>query len=269
MTSPRTALVTGASSGIGLATAKALTDRGYDVIGTSRTPDQVDPAAQIEGVRYLALDLADPCSIEQCAAEAGAVDVLVNNAGESQIAPLEEQSDQAVRRLFELNVHGPVRHTQLLAGGMRERGYGRVVMVGSMLASFPVAFRSAYVASKAAIKGFATASRYELSPYGVWLTTVEPGAINTGISQRRTKYIDGNSTYHERYHTVLTALDRNEARGIGPGQVAATIVDAIDATSPKPLYAVGSRAPLAFALKRALPAAALEQLIARTHGLGR
>ena len=79
--------------------------------------------------------------------------------------------------------------TQLMIPAMRARGYGRVVMVGSMLASFPLAYRSSYVASKAAIKGFATAARFELSPFGVWLTTVEPGSINTGISQRRTKYI--------------------------------------------------------------------------------
>ena len=89
---------------------------------------------------------------------------------------------RALERIFQVNVLGPVHLTKLVLPGMRRRGYGRVVMVSSMLASFPLAYRSSYVASKAAIEGFATAARFELSPFGVWLTTVEPGSVKTGIS---------------------------------------------------------------------------------------
>ncbi|MFP3986379.1 SDR family oxidoreductase [Streptomyces sp. E11-3] len=260
-----TALVTGASSGIGAAVAEALVRRGYRVYGTSRKPSAT--AHPVPGVEYLALDLTDEASITACAEAAGAVDVLVNNAGESQNGPFEELPMDAVGRLFQLNVFGAVRLTQLLLPGMRARRHGRVVMVGSMLASFPLAYRSSYVASKAALKGFASAARREVAPYGVGITTVEPGAINTGISERRTQYVADDSPFADEYRTMLAALNANEASGIPAEKVAATIVKAIEATRPKPLYAVGSNAPLVFALRRLVPRSAAERMVARRHGL--
>lgn len=261
----RTALVTGASSGIGAATAKALLDKGFRVYGTSRNPASV--AAPVTGVDYLALDLTEPASIEACAASAGAVDVLVNNAGESQSGPLEELPMDAVERLFATNVFGAVRLTQLLLPGMRERGYGRVVMVGSMLASFPLAYRGSYVASKAAIKGFANSLRREVSPYGIGVCTVEPGSIATGIGERRTHYLRDGSPYTSEYRTMIARLDANERAGITADRVARTIVAAIEADRPKPLYAVGSNAPAVFALRRVLPRTVVERMVARRHGL--
>ncbi|MGW1138724.1 SDR family NAD(P)-dependent oxidoreductase [Streptomyces zhihengii] len=261
----RTALVTGASSGIGAAVAAALAGRGYRVLGTSRDPGTV--ADPVPGVEYLALDLTDMASVEACAAAAGEVDVLVNNAGESQNGPLEELPMEALERLFRLNVLGPVRLTQLVLPGMRERRRGRVVMVGSMLASFPLAYRSSYVASKAAVKGFAHSLRREVSPYGVGVTTVEPGSVNTGISERRTQYVADDSPFLAEYRTMLAALNANEARGISAATVARTVLRAVEAPRPKPLYAVGSNAPLVFALRRVLPRTAVERIVARRHGL--
>ncbi|MBO1333715.1 SDR family oxidoreductase [Streptomyces sp. VRA16 Mangrove soil] len=260
-----TALVTGASSGIGAAVAAALVRRGYTVYGTSRNPRKVD--SPVPGVTYLPLDLSDEASIEACAAAAGEVDVLVNNAGESQSGPFEELPMDAVRRLFQLNVFGAVRLSQLVLPGMRARRRGRVVMVGSMLASFPLAYRSSYVASKAAIKGFANAARREYAPYGVGITTVEPGSIATGISERRTQYVAADSPFRPAYDTMLAALNRNEAHGISADKVAAKVLVAVEAARPRPLYAVGSNAPLVFALRRMLPRAASERMVARRHGL--
>ncbi|WP_017584864.1 SDR family oxidoreductase [Nocardiopsis ganjiahuensis] len=262
---PRTALVTGASSGIGAAVAAALVERGYRVFGTSRDPGAV--TAPVPGVEYLALDLTDYASVEACAEAAGEVDVLVNNAGESQNGPIEELPMDAVERVFRLNVFGAVRLTQLVLPGMRSRGYGRVVMVGSMLASFPLAYRSSYVASKAAVKGFADAARRELSPFGVGVTTVEPGSINTGISERRTQYVGEGSPFREEYRTMVDTLNANEAKGIPAERVAATVVGAIEAKRPRPLYAVGSNAPVVFALRRLLPRAVMLRIVARKHGL--
>ncbi|MEX5635113.1 SDR family oxidoreductase [Parafrankia sp. FMc2] len=262
---PHTALVTGASSGIGAAVAASLVERGYRVVGTSRDPAAVtDP---VTGVEYVALDLADPAAVGRVAAEVGRVDVLVNNAGESQSGPLEELPPAAVRRLFEVNVFGAVRLTQLLLPGMRERGYGRVIMIGSMLASFPLAYRSSYVASKAAIKGFANAARREVAPYGVGISTVEPGSINTGIGGRRTQYIGADSPFTAEYRTMLAALDANEAAGAPASAVAAVVIRAVEAHHPRSLYAVGSNAPLVFTLRRLLPRAAVERAVARRHGL--
>ncbi|GAA3288757.1 SDR family oxidoreductase [Dactylosporangium vinaceum] len=261
----RTALVTGASSGIGRATAVALAARGYRVVGTSRRPEAVSGSP----VELSALDLGDEASIEALAARVGPVDVLVNNAGESQSGPFEELPGAALRRLFEVNVFGPVRLAQLLLPGMRERGWGRVVMVGSMLASFPLAYRSSYVASKAALKGFSDGARHEYSPFGVWFTTVEPGAISTGISERRTKYTAEDSPHQGDFERMLAALDRNEAGGTSADRVAATIVRAVEAGRPKALYAVGSNAALVFPLRRLLPGGLLEKATHRRHDLRR
>lgn len=269
----RTALVTGASSGIGRATAQMLLDRGHRVIGTSRNPSKIPAEDRLEGVAYRALDLTDLHAIEGFVAALGAegfrVDILVNNAGESQSGPLEDLPIGALERLFRLNVLGPVHLTQLLLPGMRARGYGRVVMVGSMLASFPLAYRSSYVATKAAIKGFATAARFEMSPFGVWLTTVEPGSINTGISARRTKYIAEESPHLQSFRKMLRILDRNEKEGIAPVRVARTIVRAIEEDEPDALYAVGSNASTVFALRRALPQSVVESVLARKFGISR
>ena len=205
----RTALVTGASSGIGRATAAALVARGFRVLGTSRTPGSLPAGDRVAGVEYRPLDLADASSVEAMADVVRDVDVLVNNAGESQSGPLEDLPIGALERVFRLNVLGPVHLTQLLLPGMRIRGYGRVVMVGSMLASFPLAYRSSYVATKAAIKGFATAARFEMAPYGVWLSTVEPGSIKTGVSERRTSYIAASSPHEKQFRKMLKVLDRD------------------------------------------------------------
>ena len=263
----RTALVTGASSGIGRATAVALVTNGFRVIGTSRDPDAIPPSDRIPDVEYRALDLLDPPAVDAFAADLGDVDVLVNNAGESQSGPLEELPADVIERLFRLNVFAPVRLTQLVLPGMRARGYGRVVMVGAMLASVPLAYRSSYVAAKAALKGFATAARGEVARFGVWITTVEPGSINTGISERRTVYIADDSPHRQRFRTMLDALNRNESTGTPPERVAATIVAAVLSPRPKPLYAVGSRAPLVFALRRLVPRTVAESMTARAHDL--
>ncbi len=269
----RTALVTGASSGIGLATARMLLERGYRVIGTSRRPDAIAPESRIDGVTYRALDLTDLHNIEGFVAalnsEGHHIDILVNNAGESQSGPLEDLPVGALERLFHLNVIGPTHLTQLLLPGMRLRRYGRVVMVGSMLASFPLAYRSSYVATKAALKGFATAARFEMAPFGVWLSTVEPGSVRTGISARRTRYIAAESPHERPFRSMSRVLDRNELEGIAPIRVARTIVRAIEADEPDALYAVGSNAGTAFALRRALPRSLVEGLVARKYGISR
>jgi short-subunit dehydrogenase len=144
-----------------------------------------------------------------------------------------------------------------------------VVMVGSMLASFPLAYRSSYVATKAALKGFSDGARHEYSPFGVWLTTVEPGSISTGISERRTSYVDDDSPHRAEYERMLSALDRNERAGTSPERVAATIVKAIEAPRPRAHYAVGSNAQVAFPLRRLLPWRLVETATHRRHDLRR
>ena len=268
------AVVTGASSGIGRAVAAALASPSstdaprFTVIGTSRKPQSIkNPLPNVE---YLALDLEDPASIDVFAEQVlqrGTPAVLVNNAGESQSGPLEELPHDALTRLFQLNVLGQIQLTQKLLPAMRAAGKGRITMVGSMLGSFPLAFRSSYVASKAALKGFAFAGRRELRPFGINLSVMEPGSINTGLSARRTKYVDAQGPYRTEFSTMLRKLDRNEATGTSAERVAQEILKSITDKRPQPLYAAGSMAPLVFPLSRVLPRETVHWLIARKHGL--
>ncbi|MGO3363452.1 MAG: SDR family oxidoreductase [Corynebacterium sp.] len=268
-----TALVTGATSGIGRATAVALVEQGFRVIGTSRNPGSDTSRENTPpGVELIALDLTDPASVDAVPEELGKIDagpvtVLVNNAGESQNGPLEELPREAFERLFQVNVIGHVSLTQKLLPQMREAGRGRVVFVGSMLGSFPLAHRGSYGASKAAISSFAYSARRELRPFGVGVSVMEPGAINTGLSERRTIYINPDGPYAGEFDTMLTRLNENEATGITAEQVAGKILEAVTAERPKPLYATGSSSHLAFPAARLLPRDTMAGIIAAKHGI--
>lgn len=272
-----TALVTGATSGIGKATAEALVSAGFRVIGTSRNPASLRSTADTsEGVTLVPLDLGDPGSISRLPGELAkigvgpgkdTVSVLVNNAGESQNGPLEELPHDALTRLFQINVIGQVEVTQLLLPAMRAQARGRIVVVGSMLGSFPLAHRGSYGASKAAVKAFAFSARRELRPFGIGVSVMEPGAIDTGISQRRTIYIDRSGPYAREFDTMLTHLNDNEKHGIPASLVATEIMEAVTSRRPKPLYAAGSSSRLAFPAARLLPRDVLHTVIARRHGI--
>ncbi len=263
--SSQTVLVTGATSGIGAEVARQFVARGHRVFGTTRNPDTVrDP---IPGVTYVRLDNADYDSATACAETVGAVDILVNNAGESQAGALEDTSMQAIEDLFRVNVFGPIVLTKAVLPGMRERRRGTVVMVGSMLSSFPVAFRSNYAATKSALKAFAFATRREVAPYGIRMIAVEPGTIATGIGDRRSIHIGENSPYRAEYETLAAATRRNEDAGISAESMARQIVDAALADHPKPFYARGNNAPLVFLLRRLAPRQLVLDMTARKHGL--
>ncbi|HSV92452.1 MAG TPA: SDR family NAD(P)-dependent oxidoreductase, partial [Desulfobacterales bacterium] len=144
------ALVTGASRGIGKAIAAALVAEGCDVVGTCRDPRRLAAADRIEDVTYLPLDLVDPRSVERLVKKVGAVDVLVNNAGEGQVGPAEEARLENVRALFEAHFFGPVRLVQAFVPGMRTRGAGVVISISSMRAEIATPFSGVYAAAKAA-----------------------------------------------------------------------------------------------------------------------
>lgn len=258
------ALVTGASRGIGRAVAELLAARGHRVIGTSRDPGGVSAPP---GVELVALDLEDRASVRRCAAEVGPVDTLVSNAGRSQMGALEEVPGEAVERLFAANVLGPVELIRLCLPAMRERGGGTVVVIGSLMAEFPVPFQSAYAASKLALQGFVGSLRTEVRPFGVRVALVEPGDVRTDIQDHVERFEKEWSPYAPAL-ALVSRRARDAVAGAEPPAVVAEKVWSVMSTKrPAPVhFAGGDGAALAFA-KRLLPRTAVERLVARRYGL--
>lgn len=257
------ALVTGASSGIGWACAEALVKAGFEVIGTSRRGAEAPHPA---GVEMVALDMSSADDIAAVVAR-GPYDVIVANAGESQSGAFEELPREALKRLFQVNVLGQVELLQQLLPGMRAAGRGRIVLIGSMLGGLPLSYRSSYAATKAAIRGFGLAMRGEVAQFGIGVTVVEPGAINTGISARRTTYSNDGSVYAADLNRMLTRLNANEEGGIPASKIAELVMREVAAERPLPLVARGSSASVAVPFMRRIPTQAMLTIMRRVHGL--
>jgi NAD(P)-dependent dehydrogenase (short-subunit alcohol dehydrogenase family) len=183
----KTALVTGATSGIGRATAIALARLGAEVIVHGRHAARaagVIEEIELDGghARFLGADLGDPAQVLELAREAGDVDILVNNAGLAWFGPSEELDTETLRRLFASNVEGAYLLTAQLAPGMVSRGDGAIINLSSMAANVGLAGGAAYSATKAALSAFARSWAAEYSPKGVRVNAVAPGPIYTGAA---------------------------------------------------------------------------------------
>ena len=173
-TNPSTVLITGCSSGFGLATARFFLAQGWRVIATMRTPrDGLLPPS--DRLRVLPLDVADGDSIRRCIAEAGPIDALVNNAGIGLLAPLEGIAMAHAREVFETNVLGTIAMTQAVLPQMRERRAGVVVNITSSVTLLPLPLLSVYTGSKAAVNAFTESLALELAPFNVRARLVLPG----------------------------------------------------------------------------------------------
>ena len=259
------AIVTGASRGIGSAIARALAGAGFQVIGTSRDPAAIPPAQRIEGVRYLPLDLRDANSIEMFAAEAGTVDVLVNNAGESQIGAVEEVPLERMRGLFEANLFGGLRLTQLMLPAMRARGSGTIVNIASFAGVSPVPFLSVYAASKAALIAISRGLRAEVAPFGIRVAVVAPFDIRTSIPLEVVS--PGGSPYSATLGRVRTVRDRFLAEAPDARIVADRVVAIVASHRPRFFHPVGRGAGVTALLVRLLPGAAVEAAVRKRFGL--
>lgn len=170
----KTVLITGCSSGYGLATARLFHAKGWSVIATMRTPTS-DVLPPSERMRVLALDVTQPETISAALQACGPIDVLVNNAGIGMFGAFEATSMETVRRLFETNTFGAMAMTQAVLPQMRTRRSGVVVNVTSSATLMPMPLVAAYTASKAAMEGFTGSLAYELQDFGIRVKLVEPG----------------------------------------------------------------------------------------------
>jgi NADP-dependent 3-hydroxy acid dehydrogenase YdfG len=260
----RIALVTGASSGIGKATAFALNRAGYITYATARRPETLRDLDHA-GCRTLHLDVTDEASmvaaIKTVEAEHGAIDVLVNNAGYGLNGPVEELEINAVRHEFETNVFGLVRMAQLVLPAMRQRNAGRIINVGSVGGTFTAPGAGAYHASKYAVEAFSDALRMEVQAFGVQVVLIQPTGVYTAFDAKiaQTMPQTGSSSPYAFFKANHAEVTRRMFSGRGhygiikPEDVARTILQAAQARRPQTRYRVGLSAHLYTGLRRILP----------------
>ena len=255
----KVALVTGASSGIGEATAVRLAQAGYKVYGTSRR----EPQVRHQAFEMLALDVTRDESVEAAVSELmrreGGIHLLVNNAGFG-VAPAgaEESSIEQARAIFETNFFGLVRMTRAVVPHMRQQGHGRIVNIGSVLGFLPMPYGALYAATKHAVAGYSESLDHELRTRGIRVTVVEPAYTKTPFDANFMEPDAKLDAYHQARTDVTRRVNEVMATAEQPGVVAETVLEAASAARPKLRYAAGKLAKRLRFLRRFAPASLVD-----------
>lgn len=253
------ALVTGASSGIGQATTRALQQAGYRVFGTSRKAQTDSP----DGITMLRCDVTDETSVENMVAEVlhqtGRIDLLVNNAGIGLLGAAEESSSAQAQALFNVNVFGVARVTNAVLPTMRAQGKGRIINISSILGLIPSPFNALYSSTKHAVEGYSESLDHEVRTLGIRVALVEPGVTRTSFEENIIKP-DRLLPVYDAVRSRLEVLMRNLlAAGDPPEVVAATVLKAATAATPKRRYTAGKQAAQIRFVRRFFPEAMVDK----------
>jgi NAD(P)-dependent dehydrogenase (short-subunit alcohol dehydrogenase family) len=262
-------LITGASSGIGKSAALQLAQAGNTVYGAARRVEAIDALPGVHGVK---LDLTDEQSIQdavqQVLAEAGHIDVLINNAGYGSYGAIEDVLLADVRRQFDVNLFGVAALTQAVLPGMRAQHSGRIINTSSMGGRFTTYFGAWYHATKYALEAFSDALRMETAPFGIQVSVIEPGAIKTNWGKIAADHLtsssaDGAYAAEAKKAAKIMAASYSSRWLSKPAVVANAITKAATVRKPKPRYLIGFGAkPLVF-LHAVLPTRAFDWLAMR------
>jgi short-subunit dehydrogenase len=266
-TNPGVALVTGASSGIGLATAKALRIAGFRVFGTSRRA----VAESSDVITMLTCDVTDDESVAELAervlAEAGRIDLLVNNAGMGLLGAAEESSTVQAQALFDVNVFGVLRMTRAVLPAMRQQRKGRIINVSSVLGLIPAPYSAVYAATKHAIEGYSESLDHELRTFGIRVVLVEPAFTRTAFEENLARP-DRLLDVYDAERASMNAINKKAIEtGDAPDVVARAIVEAASAIVPKRRYAAGKMARRISLLRRFVPEFAFDKSLRKQFGL--
>ncbi|MFB9660425.1 oxidoreductase [Glycomyces mayteni] len=255
---PRVCLITGASSGIGLAAALDLAAAGHTVYGAARRVPNMEPIVAAGG-HAIRMDARIGGDLERAVATVldaeGRIDVLVNNAGSVLHGSVEEVPLGLARDQFELNVLAPARLVQLVLPSMREHGFGRIVNVSSIGGEIALPFGAWYYASKHALEGFSDTLRMEVAPFGIDVVVVQPGIIRTPFedsTSAQLRHYSGDGPYADRAETMAKAAETGLDDGSDPEVVAAAIREAVEAGEPATRCAVGHLAEQLIGLNKSM-----------------
>jgi NAD(P)-dependent dehydrogenase (short-subunit alcohol dehydrogenase family) len=265
----RVVLVTGASSGIGLACATYLAGQGLRVYGTSR---RAVAGEVITGkVTLLAADVTGDASVDavvQTVLEReGRLDILVNNAGMAIAGPVEDTSTAEAKRQFEVNFFGAFRVCRAVLPAMRSQRSGIIVNIGSIGGVVAIPYQSMYSASKFALEGMSEALRMEVRPFGIKVVIVQPGDHKTSLTENRhvAEKSGEGSAYQQKFAAALAQTARDEQNGPGPEKIARLVYAIVNKKNPRLRYTVGPVAQRAAALLKRLAPNSLMELVMRTY----
>ncbi|MER7245455.1 oxidoreductase [Kribbella sp. NPDC000426] len=273
--SMKVALVTGASSGIGEATALKLANAGYTVYGAARRVERMAHLADA-GIRPIRMDVTDDASMQEgvakIIAEAGRIDVLVNNAGYGSYGALEDVPMDEARYQFEVNVFGAARLTQLVLPHMRARRAGRIVNITSMGGKIHTPLGAWYHATKFALEAISDCLRLEVRPFGIDVIVIEPGGIRSewaGIAADKVRAVSSESAYAPQGNAVADSLaaDSTQRRSSPPELIGRTVTKAVTARNPRTRYAVGYGAKPMIFLRGVLPDRTFDAFVRRATGV--
>jgi len=242
----RVALVTGSSSGFGLACAVALAARGLRVYGTSRRADLPAPGGPVDGVMMIPMDVRDADSVQAAVdflmSRQGRIDVLVNNAGFGLSGAVEDTSSEEALQQLQTNFFGVHRVCRAVLPVMRAQGSGLIVNIGSIAGRIALPFEGLYSASKHAVAALSDALRMEVAPFGIRVTLLEPGDFRTDFTANRVRSAAAQSPespYGSRFHRAVGVAEADERNGADPRELARLVTGLIDRAAVRPRYLLG------------------------------
>ena len=263
----KVAIVTGASTGIGQASAKALHQAGFRVFGTSRR----STARTTDGVAMVTCDVTDDASVkaavDQVLEKTGRIDILVNNAGTGLLAGAEESSVNQAQALFDVNLFGVIRTTNAVLPTMREQKAGRIVNISSVLGLIPAPFSALYSSTKHALEGYSESLDHEVRTFGIRVCLLEPAYTRTSFEQNMVPpdrsldaYVSARMRSGALMHEVMKTADRPEI-------VAERLVEAATTASPRLRYTCGKIARKVSMLRRFVPEQMFDKSLRKQMGL--
>ena len=239
-------LITGASRGIGRATAVELTARGHEVIATARDASTL---ADVPAAARLQLDVTDESSVSAAVAAAGPIDALVSNAGATVRAPMETVPVAEVQRLFDLNTFGALRVAQAVLPGMRERGKGKLIFLSSIQGRVAIPLIGPYAASKWALEAIAETLAIEAAHFGISVQLLQPAAVSSGGAERAKVFLDEDNPYRP----LLDQMRGFRSAPVSPEEVAVAVAAALEDPRSPLRTPVGGPATSVLAARKAAP----------------
>ena len=252
-------IITGGTSGIGLATARAMHDAGYRVYELSRREAGTDCAVHIQA--DVTKEDTLRAAVDFVLAQEDHIDVVINNAGFGISGAVEFTDTADAIRQLDVNFFGMVRMNHVVLPILRKQGYGRIVNLSSVAGSIPIPFQTYYSASKAAINSYTMATANEVRPFGVQVCCVQPGDIRTGFTAAREKQARGDEAYGGRIARSVAKMEHDEQTGMDPAKAGAYIAGLALRRSVKPLYAIRADYKFFVMLSRLLPVRTLSWLV--------